>query len=123
MWSGDPKAAADPNPEGDAVGELSELNQLRESERRDEERRSPVGDFMLGALAAADGKPLSYAQLLSAASEQRLSVSQVLGWIAKAKEGSLVAELTLDDHPALRLTAAGQTVVRSDRRRTERRAR
>jgi len=78
---------------------------------------------MLGQLATAKGEPMAHAQLLSLASERQMNVSQVLAWIGVAKEGELVEEVTLDAHPALRLTAAGEKVVRSDRRRAKRRAR
>lgn len=84
--------------------------------RPDEDRRSPVGDFMLGAMASSAGAPVAHGELLTQAADERLSVSQVLAWIAVAKEGGLVEELTIDDRPALRLTAAGIAVVHNDRR-------
>ncbi|MDQ3675460.1 MAG: hypothetical protein M3401_01440 [Actinomycetota bacterium] len=95
------------------------MNEL--GDRRDDQRRSPVGDFMLSALWSANGKPVAHAQLLALAGERRVNVSQVLQWIAISKEGSLVEELTVDGYPALRLTPAGEEVVRNDRRRAERR--
>jgi len=96
-----------------------------EEERRGEERRSPAGDFLLGALALRGDAPLAYAELLQIAGESGLNMSSVLGWVAQAEESGVVEQLVWPGGRgrALRLTAYGGELARNNRRRFQRRER
>ena len=94
-----------------------------DEERRGEDRRSPVGDFLIEALARRGVKPLAYAELLQVAGDNGLNMSTVLAWVARAEEGGLVEQLTgPNGHGrSLLLTPQGAEIVRNNRRRVERR--
>jgi len=96
-----------------------------DEERRGDDRRSPVGDFLLGALALRGEQPLAYAELLQIAGDHGLNMSSVLAWAGRAEEGALIEQLSGPDGQgrALRLTARGAEVARNNRRRVQRRAR
>ncbi len=96
-----------------------------DEDRRGDERRSPVGDFLLGALALrADGE-LQYAELLQIAGASGLNMSTVLAWAARAEETGLIEQQTGPDGEgrALRLTEHGAQLARNNRRRFDRRER
>ena len=96
-----------------------------EGERRGEERRSPVGDFLLGALALRGEEPLPYAELLHIAGESGLNMSTVLAWAAHAEEAGLIEQRPgRDGHGrSLCLTPQGAEIARNNRRRFQRRER
>jgi DNA-binding MarR family transcriptional regulator len=96
-----------------------------DDERRGEDRRSPVGEFLLGALALRPDARLAYAELLQIAGDSGLNMSTVLAWAARAEEAGLVEQLTgPDGHGrALRLTGDGIELAANDRRRFHRRER
>lgn len=96
-----------------------------EEERRGEDRRSPVGDFLLGALALRPDGQLAYAELLQIAGESGLNMSSVLAWAARAEEAGLVEQLTGPGGQGrmLRMTEHGAQIARHNRRRFHRRER
>lgn len=96
-----------------------------EEDRRGQERRSPVGDFLLGALALRGEEPLAYAELLEIAGESGLNISSVLAWAARAEEAGLIEQLPGSDGQgrSLRLTPDGSELARNNRRRFQRRTR
>lgn len=96
-----------------------------DDERRSEERRSPVGDFLLGALATRPDGQLAYAELLQVAGDSGLNISSVLAWVARAEEAGLIEQLLGPDGQGrlLRLTEDGAEIARNDRRRFHRRER
>ena len=96
-----------------------------DEERRGDDRRSPVGDFLLAALALRGEQPLAYAELLQMAGDNGLSLSSVLAWAGRAEETGLIEQLPGPDGQgrALRLTEQGDELARNNRRRVQRRAR
>lgn len=98
---------------------------MTDEERRGEERRSPVGDFLLGALALRGEEPLAYGDLLQIAGENGLTMSAVLAWVARAEEAGVVEQLAGPGGQGrdLRLTAHGAELARNNRRRFDRRER
>jgi DNA-binding MarR family transcriptional regulator len=96
-----------------------------EDQRRGEDRRSPVGDFLLAALARRPDARLAYADLLQIAGDSGLSMSSVLAWAARAEEAGLVEQLSgANGHGrVLRLTEDGVEIARNNRRRVHRRER
>ncbi len=94
-----------------------------EAERRGEDRRSPVGDFLLGALALRGEEPLPYAELLQTARESGLNISSVLAWAAQAEESGVVEQLTNPggEGRSLRLTDSGLHIAHNNRRSGRRR--
>lgn len=94
-------------------------------ERRAEDRRSPVGDFLLGALALRPDGSLAYAELLQIAGDSGLNMSSVLAWAARAEEAGLIEQLAGPSGQGrmLRLTADGAEIARNNRRRFHRRER
>jgi DNA-binding MarR family transcriptional regulator len=96
---------------------------MTDEERRGEERRSPVGDFLLGALALRGEEPLAYADLLQIAGENGLNMSTVLAWVARAEETGMVEQLPGPGGQGrdLCLTAHGAELARNNRRRFQRR--
>jgi DNA-binding MarR family transcriptional regulator len=98
---------------------------MTDEERRGEERRSPVGDFLLGALALRGEEPLAYAELLQIAGQHGLNMSIVLAWVASAEEAGVVEQLAGPGGQGrdLRLTAHGAELARNNRRRFQRRER
>lgn len=95
-----------------------------EDDRREVERRSPVGDFLLGALALrADG--MRYAELLQIAGESGLNMSIVLAWVARAEEAGLIVQQVGPggEGRSLLLSDRGIDIARSNRRRFHRRER
>jgi DNA-binding MarR family transcriptional regulator len=95
-----------------------------DEERRRDDRRSPVGDFLLAALALRGQQPLAYAELLQMAGDNGLTMSSVLAWAGRAEESGLIEQLVgPDGHGrALRLTPQGDELARNNRRRVQRRA-
>jgi hypothetical protein len=110
--------------DGPGIGESKGEAEV-DQDRRGEERRSPVGDFLLGALALRGDAPLAYAELLQIAGESGLNMSSVLGWVAQAEEAGVVEQLVWPGGRgrALRLTAYGGELARNNRRRFQRRER
>jgi DNA-binding MarR family transcriptional regulator len=98
---------------------------MTDEERRGQERRSPVGDFLLGALALRGEEPLAYADLLQIAGENGLNMSIVLAWVASAEEAGVVEQLAGPGGRGrdLRLTEHGAELARNNRRRFQRRER
>lgn len=96
-----------------------------DEERRGQDRRSPVGDFLLAALARRGGERVSFAELLEQAGTRGLSISSVLEWAARAEESGVVEQLAGDGRGerALRLTPRGLSIAADDRRCSQRRAR
>jgi hypothetical protein len=97
-----------------------------DEERRGDDRRSPVGDFLLAALALRGEEPLAYAELLQMAGENGLNMSSVLAWAGRAEETGMIEQLQDPDSQggrALRLTEQGAELARNNRRRVQRRAR
>lgn len=96
---------------------------MTDEERRGEERRSPVGDFLLGALALRGEEALPYADLLQIAGENGLTMSAVLAWVAMAEEAGVVEQLAGPGGQGrdLRLTEHGGELARNNRRRVQRR--
>ena len=96
-----------------------------EQDRRGEDRRSPVGDFLLGALALRGNEALAYSELLRIAGDSGLNISTVLAWAARAEESGLIEQLPHPDGGgrALRLTDDGIRLAQNNRRRVDRRAR
>lgn len=92
-------------------------------DRRVDERRSPVGDVLLGALALRSDGTLPYAELLQIAGESGLNMSTVLAWAALAEEAGLIEQQGRPDGGgrALALTEHGAEVARNDRRHSQRR--
>jgi len=95
-----------------------------DEERRGDDRRSPIGDFLLAALALRGEQSLAYAELLQMAGDNGLNVSSVLAWAGRAEETGLIEQLSGPDGQgrALRLTAQGAELARNNRRRVQRRA-
>ncbi|MBW3652443.1 MAG: hypothetical protein KY433_02395 [Actinobacteria bacterium] len=95
-----------------------------DEKRRGEDRRSPVGDFLLGALALRPDGALSYAELLQIAGASGLNMSSVLAWAARAEEAGLIEQSQGPDgrDRSLRLTPRGALLARNNRRRVHRRA-
>jgi DNA-binding MarR family transcriptional regulator len=95
-----------------------------DEERRGEDRRSPVGDFLLAALALRGEQPLAYAELLQMAGDNGLNMSSVLAWAGRAEETGLIEQLQGPDGQGrtLRLTVEGAELARNNRRRVQRRA-
>ena len=88
------------------------------------QRRSPVGDFLLGALALrADG--MQYAELLQIAGESGLNMSVVLAWVGRAEEAGLIVQQIGPDGEgrSLLLSDRGIDLARNNRRRFHRRER
>ena len=85
-------------------------------------RRMPVGDFLFGALFLRGEHPLPFAELAGSAADSGMHIDQVLTWLARAEESGLVervdeaGEGSEAAQPAVRLTAAGMEVARSNRR-------
>jgi DNA-binding MarR family transcriptional regulator len=96
---------------------------MTDEERRGEERRSPVGDFLLGALALRGEESLAYGDLLQIAGENGLTMSAVLAWVARAEEAGVVEQLAGPGGQGrdLRLTEHGAELARNNRRRVQRR--
>ncbi len=96
-----------------------------EDERRAEDRRSPVGDFLLGALALRPDGELAYAELLQIAGDSGLNMSSVLAWAARAEEAGLIEQRAgpSGQGRVLRLTEDGAQIARNNRRRVHRRER
>jgi DNA-binding MarR family transcriptional regulator len=96
-----------------------------DEERRSEDRRSPVGDFLLGALALRGTEPLPYAELLHIAGESGLNMSTVLAWATHAEEAGLIEQRTSagGQGRALLLTERGAEIAANNRRRFSRRER
>jgi DNA-binding MarR family transcriptional regulator len=96
---------------------------MTDEERRGEERRSPVGDFLLGALALRGDEPLAYADLLQIAGENGLNMSTVLAWVSRAEEAGMVEQLPGPGGQGrdLHLTEHGAELARNNRRRFQRR--
>ena len=96
-----------------------------EDERRAVERRSPVGDFLLGALALRGEEALPYAELLETAAHSGLNMSTVLAWASRAEEAGLIEQSSGPDGHGrcLRLTPHGVEIARNNRRRAHRRDR
>lgn len=96
-----------------------------EDERRAEDRRSPVGDFLLGALALRPDGELAYAELLQIAGDSGLNMSSVLAWAGRAEEAGLIEQLSGPNgrDRLLRLTENGAEIARNNRRRFHRRER
>lgn len=95
-----------------------------DEERRGDDRRSPVGDFLLAALALRGERPLAYAELLQMAGDNGLNMSSVLAWAGRAEETGLIEQLPDPDGRgrALRLTEQGAELAHNNRRRVQRRA-
>lgn len=93
-----------------------------DADRRGDERRSPVGDFLLGTLAQRPAGRLQDAELLQIAGDSGLSMSSVLAWVAQAEEAGLVQQRAGPDGRGgvLRLTEDGLDRARNDRRRHRR---
>jgi len=96
-----------------------------DEERRSDDRRSPVGDFLLGALALRGDEPLPYSELLHIAGESGLNMSSVLAWAAHAEEAGLIEQLpgASGQGRALLLTERGAEIAANNRRRFCRRER
>ena len=96
-----------------------------DADRREDDRRSPVGDFLLGTLAQRPDGRLQYAELLQVAGDSGLNMSSVLAWVARAEEAGLVQQRAGPDGRGrvLRLTEDGLERAQNDRRRLHRRAR
>lgn len=96
-----------------------------DEERRAAERRSPVGDVLLGALALRGDEPLPYAELLETAGACGLNMSTVLAWSSRAQEAGLIVQSTGPNGQGrlLRLTPAGVERARNNRRHFQRRER
>jgi DNA-binding MarR family transcriptional regulator len=95
-----------------------------DEERRGEDRRSPVGDFLLAALAFRGEQSLPYAELLQMAGDNGLNMSSVLAWAGRAEETGLIEQRPGPDGQGreLRLTAHGAELARNNRRRVQRRS-
>jgi hypothetical protein len=97
-----------------------------DEDRRGDDRRSPVGDFLLAALALRGEQPLAYGELLQMAGDNGLNMSSVLAWAGRAEETGLIEQLQDPDAQggrALRRTVQGAELARHNRRRVQRRAR
>jgi len=96
-----------------------------DGERRSEDRRSPVGDFLLGSLVGRGDEPLPYAELLRIAGEQGLNMSSVLAWAAHAEEAGLIEQRSGANGQGreLLLTRHGVEIASNNRRRFARRER
>jgi len=93
-------------------------------DRGGDDRRSPVGDFLIGALSLRGEEPLAIAELMEIASDNRLNISTVLAWVAVAEEGDVIEQLPHPDDGAraLRLTARGAEIAGNNRRGIDRHA-
>ncbi len=95
---------------------------------RGDDRRLPVGDFLLGALALRGDEPIVTADLAAVAADSGLDIGQVLAWLAKAEESGIVERLDGPDEeglpgkPSVRLTAEGLELARENRRGARRSA-
>jgi len=88
--------------------------------------RSPLGDFLFGALYLRGRHPYEFAELGRAAGESGFDIPSVLAWIDDAESSGLLERLTLperDDDPpdpsgrrAVRLTTKGLEVARTNPR-------
>ncbi|HWC25999.1 MAG TPA: hypothetical protein VG474_05385 [Solirubrobacteraceae bacterium] len=87
-------------------------------EWRGDDRRSPVGAFLLGTLVERGETPLAYAELLQIARGRGLNISTVLAWASRAEEAGVIEQLSGPDGESrsLRLTAYGAELARNDRR-------
>ncbi len=89
-------------------------------------RRSPLGDFLFGALYLRGAHPYDFAELGRTAGESGFDIPSVLEWINDAEASGLVERLARPLLPgessepsqrrAVRLTAKGLEVARSNPR-------
>lgn len=108
-----------PGPTTPAAEEATQVHDAREPG----DRRLPVGDFLFGALYVSGEEPVPFAALAERAAGSGLNVSQVLAWLERAEESGLIERVVDADQetgephePAVRLTAAGMEIARSNRR-------
>lgn len=88
--------------------------------------RSPLGDFLFGALYLRGRHPLEFAELGRTAAESGFDIPSVLAWIDDAESSGLVERVSLpepDDETidpsqrrAVRLTPKGLEVARTNPR-------
>ena len=91
-----------------------------------ERRRSPLGDFLFGALYLRGTHPFEFAELGRTAGESGFDIPSVLEWINDAEASGLIERVARPDKPgqetdpsqrrALRLTAKGLETARVNKR-------